>query len=33
MFSEVLFHIRLQPISKVHHTQIMHDAMSKEYAL
>jgi hypothetical protein len=33
MFGEDFFCIRLQPILSVHHTQIMHDTMHKEYAL
>jgi hypothetical protein len=33
MLGEAFLCIRLQPILRVHHIQIMHDAMSKEYAL
>jgi len=33
MFGEDFFCIKLQPILSVHHTHIMHDTMSKEYAL
>jgi hypothetical protein len=33
MFVEAFFHIKLQPVLWVHHTQSIHDVMSMEFAL